>query len=149
MAFLSEGSRRIVLDENFDDIVSVLKSTFGIHEVFFITTVLGYVDGRAVQKNTSKGPEFRPSYLNKEQRSILYSILYDIYGDEFIEGLNDREFQKNCIETLKDYANRGLEILYEEAFKVNVQDGVLLKSHKDYDFDLLKYFYEKLNEVPF
>lgn len=149
MSFLSEGTKKIELSSKFTELCNLLKPNFATSDVFFIATILGYIEGEKISSIDNKGPEFRTSYLNEDQMATLYLILFDEYKSEFTENIQNRDFQRECIEALKKYANSGLEILYNEVFKENIEKDMLLNTHKNYDLDILKFISEKVAIVPF
>lgn len=148
MDFLSEGKRTIKADEKYEDIYTKLtnKTGMSIHEIFYLCVLLGFKSQYKSDGFTAGRKEFRVTYLNETQRSILYTI-----ANEFkpLSELTTPEAISEVIKEYQKYSNGGMELLIENVFKDRYRDGLLQDNYKKYDVDILKYVYDQVTEIPF
>lgn len=148
MDFLSEGKRTIKADEKYEDIYTKLtnKTGMSIHEIFYLCVLLGFKSQYKSDDFTAGRKEFRVTYLNETQRSILYTI-----ANEFkpLSELTTSEANSEVIKEYQKYSNGGMELLIENVFKDRYRDGLLQDNYKKYDVDILKYIYDQVTEIPF
>jgi len=151
MDFIANMKGTVKLDLRYksfqDDLRKIIKSD--AKDIFVLGAVVGYKNSSKSDSFEQGGIEFRPVYLNKEDRSILYTIAYDIYGDDFIKNIGKEDFQKEVFTELMKYCNGGMDILYSTVFKDNMTEGEFRSGYTEYDTDLMKYIYQSLTEVPF
>lgn len=148
MDFLSEGKRTIKADEKYEDIYTKLtdKTGMSIHEIFYICVLLGFKSQYKSNDFTPGRKEFRVTYLDETQRSILYTI-----ANEF-RPLSELTIPEIISEVIKEYqklSNGGMELLIENVFKDRYREGLLQDNYAKYDVDILKYIYEQVTEIPF
>jgi len=148
MNFLSEGKRTIKADEKYEDIYTKLtdKTGMSIHEIFYLCVLLGFKSQYKSDNFTTGRKEFRVTYLNEMQRSILYTI-----ANEFrpLSELTTPEGISEVIKEYQKYSNGGMELLIGNVFKERYRDGLLQDNYKNYDVDILKYIYDQVTEIPF
>jgi len=151
MDFIAEMKGTVKLDHRYENFHKGLRDImkFENKDVFMLGVVLGYKHNRYTEKFEGGGIEVRPVYLSKDDRSILYSIAYDIHGEDFLTNVGDKEFQRELFQLFFKYSNGGMDILYEEVFKDNMTEGQFRKNYLEYDNDLLKYMYQTMVEAPF
>ncbi|CRH20589.1 hypothetical protein ACN6J9_06570 [Carnobacterium maltaromaticum] len=148
MKFLTEGNRTIKADAKYEDIYQQLneKTGMGIAEIFYLCVLIGFKNQRKSEGFITGRKEFRVTYLDETQRSVLYAIANE---QTPLVDLNTAEKIKQTISEYQKYSNGGMEILIEEVFKNNCIKGHLNESYKDYDVDMICYVYDQLNEMPF
>lgn len=151
MDFITEMKGTVKLDQRYENFHKGLRDImkFEIKDVFMLGVVLGYKHNRYTEDFEGGGIEFRPVYLSSDDRSVLYTIAYDIYGEEFLNNITDKEFQRELFQQFFKYSNGGMDILYEEVFKDNMTEGQFRKNYLEYDSDLLRYMYQSIVEAPF
>lgn len=151
MDFIAEMKGSVKLDHRYEIFHKGLRDImkFESKDVFMLGVVLGYKHDRYTEDLEGGGVEFRPVYLSSDDRSVLYAIAYDIYGEEFLNNITDKEFQREIFQLFFKYSNGGMDILYEEVFKDNMTEGQFRKNYLEYDSDLLKYMYQSMVEAPF
>lgn len=151
MDFINQMKGTIKLDGRYKSFQEELKAiaNFENKDVFMISVVLGYKNGRKSDNFETGGMEFRPVYLSKDDRSVLYTFAFDIYKDEFVKNIEDKNFQDNLFDEFVKYSNGGMDILHEEVFQDNMVKGQFIRDYSDYDTDLMKYIYQSLTEAPF
>lgn len=148
MSFLNDGKRTIKADVRYDQIYTQLnsKTRMTISEIFYLCVLLGFKNNRKSDEFQSGRKEFRVTYFNESQRSILYAISNEIHE---ISELSQPENLNEVIKEIQKYSNGGMDILIENVFEDRYRDGSLLDSYSNYDIDILKYIYDELTEVPF
>lgn len=151
MDFITEMKGTVKLDNRYESFQKGLREVtkFENKDIFMMGVVLGYKHNRYTEELEGGGVEFRPVYLSTDDRSILYAIAYDIYGERFINEISNEEFQKELVQLFFKYSNGGMDILYEKVFKDNMTEGQFRKSYLEYDTDLMKYMYQSMVNAPF
>lgn len=148
MDFLTEGKRTIKADVMHEEVYQQLneKTGMGIAEIFYFCVLLGFKNQHQSTEFRAGRKEFRVTYLDETQRSILYAIANEKVP--LIE-LNTQEKIKEVIFDYQKYSNGGMEILIQKVFKNHYINGSLDNTYDDYDLDLIRYMYDNLNEMPF
>ena len=149
-SLIFKGNSLFKTDDRYKHVYEKLSSyKFTNNDIFLLTLILGYRSGESSDYKNNYGAEFRPSYFNEDQKSLIYAISFDIYGEELKSNLNNNDFIKDLKVKLNSYSNKGMEILLNEVFSDNMLDNKFISSYDDYDLDLLKYIYDELNAIPF
>lgn len=151
MDFIAEMKGSVKLDIRYENFQKGLRDVtrFDAKDIFMLGVILGYREKRRSDDFEGGGLEFRPTYLSFEDKTILYSMAYDIYGESFFSKIVDEEFHKEFFQILFKYSNGGMEILYEDVFEDTLTEGQFRKNYLDYDSDLLKYMYQSMTKAPF
>lgn len=151
MSFLSDGKRVIVLDRRYDEHYQVLQDELGmdISKLFYLCFLLGYRNGRKKEDFQPGKKQFRSAYLSEDQRAVLYTIAEEISDYELFKNMKDTEMIQSIIKEFQIYSSGGMDILLEEVFSAQLVNGYLNPAYKNYDYDLLCYLYDKIEEVPF
>lgn len=146
-----DGKRLISLDKRYKYHYTKLREYINVNTatIFLLCVLIGYKSGEKLDVIQSGGAEFRPSYYDIYQRSLIYAIAYNEYGDDLYKKIGDRDFQNEFRDMLIMYSNSGMETLINEVFQENMIDGKFLSSYTEYDTDLLKYVYQSIIDVPF
>ncbi|GBD61698.1 hypothetical protein [Tetragenococcus halophilus] len=146
--FLSEGKRLIKVDEKYEDIYTTLteKTGLAIHEIFYLCTLLGFKSQQKSEEFIGGRKEFRVSYLEETQRSVLYAIANETIK---LSELTTSDAINSVIKEYQRYSNGGMEILIENVLNNHYKDGRLQENYTKYDIDILKYIYDQLIAIPF
>lgn len=141
------GSRLIVTDSRYKDVYNILTKQTGlnINTIFLLTLLLGYLNKKQVQNLKLGGAEFRPSYFKPEQRLIILGIIFEEFGKEALNNIDDSAQIKEIEEKLQFYSNGGMELLRERFLESNMVNGEFVTTYNNADIDLLKYLYETLS----
>lgn len=151
MDFIADMKGTVKLDSRTRSFQDGLRNKlkFEVKDLFLLTVVLGYKRSKKSSSYETGGLEFRPVYLTEEDRSILYAIAFDIYGDDLFKKLKSTDFQRDLFNEFFKYSNGGLNILYEQVFKEKMTENQFRNGYNDYDTHLLNYIFQALQEVPF
>lgn len=150
MDFLREQGL-IYTSKKYEEIYIFLKERYDISydQLFTLCAVVGFKNNRASERE-SRGREFRGSYLKRDNKASLYSIiLSDEDLGKQIDSFDKNEYQKECIKKLEKYAEGGMEILVEEVFRGKWGASKLDERYDEYIIDIISYIYEKSIELPF
>lgn len=149
--FIYSGSSNWKLDQRYKTISNNIRKItgFGHQKVFLLGLIIGYKYGKKSDDFIDGGSEFRPSYFDNDEKHIINSVAYDLFGDQFIQEMNDEKFQTEFKKLCLLYFNGGMEIIIDRVFKDNMKDGQLLNSYTEYDTDLLRFMIDELEGVPF
>lgn len=141
------GSRLIVTDSRYKDVYNLLSKQSGlnINTIFLLTLLLGYRENRQGQGLKQGGAEFRPSYFKQEQKLIILGIIYELFGKDTLNNIDDSSLLKEIEEKLQLYSNGGMEILLENFLGSNPINGEFVTTYTNADIDLLKFIFEKLS----
>lgn len=146
-AFFS-ATRLIVTDFRYKEIYDLLNNHTGLNHssIFLLALLLGIRNNRQSEDYKSGGAEFRPGYYKEEQRTIIYGVIFDLFGKEEFNNIGDPSVLKKIENKLQLFANGGMEILKEEFLADHMVDGEFISTYKDADIDLLRYLYETLSK---
>lgn len=150
MDFLS-GQMLINTSKKYEEIYKHLNSEFGIkyHELFILCASLGMFFGKKEILNEN-GRELRSNYLNRSQKATAYSIiLSDPEIGRQLSSFENKEFINQARKTLEQYAEAGMSILVKEVFYSKWNGFELETRYREYDIDIINYFYGKGIEIPF
>lgn len=148
--FLSEQSL-LYTSREYEDIYIHLGESMKLayHEVFILFASIGAKYGQK-EPFSNRGREMRTNYFNRDQRDLAYSIiLNDNELGKNIESFSDKEFFNQGRKLLESYAQAGASILISDVFKAHWDGKRLDRNYKEYEFDLLTYVYQKIEEAPF
>lgn len=151
MGFLQEAEMLIYTSEKYEDIYFKFNKDFKMtyKNLFLLCASIGSRHGKSTPLN-KKGREFRASFFNEKEESLVYSIILndEKYGKD-IEKFNDLEFRKEARGIIEEYAEGGMDILIENVFK-NKWNGLKLDdNYTNYEVDIMKYVIANIKEVPF
>lgn len=151
MGFLSEGKRLITLDKRYDHHYDFLQKELDmdVAGLFYLCLLLGYTSSNKKDDYQAGRKQFRTSYLSEEQVAVLYTLGEEISNYTLFKNLNDGEIVKKIIREFQLYSSGGMETLLEEVFSSQLINDHLNPSYKNYDYDLMRYLYERLEAVPF
>lgn len=141
----------IYTSKKYEEIYKLLKEKYDISydQLFTLCAAIGFKNNRFLEIG-EKGREFRGSYLKRDNRASLYSI---ILNDETlgrqIDSFDKSEYQKECVKKLEKYAEGGMEILVEEVFRGKWGTNKLDERYDEYIIDIISYVYENSMEFPF
>ncbi|EJP6473040.1 hypothetical protein NHI66_002359 [Clostridium botulinum] len=141
----------IYTSKKYEEIYIFLKERYDISydQLFTLCAVVGFKNNRALERE-SRGREFRGSYLKRDNKASLYSIiLNDEDLGKQIDSFEKSEYQKECIKKLEKYAEGGMEILVEEVFRGKWGRNKLAERYDEYIIDIISYVYENSIELPF
>lgn len=150
MDFLREQGL-IYTSKKYEEIYIFLKDRYDISydQTFTLCAAIGFKNNRCLERE-SKGREFRGSYLKRDNKASLYSIiLNDEELGKQIDSFDRVEYQKECIKKLEKYAEGGMEVLVEEVFRGKWGHNKLDERYDEYIIDIISYVYEKSIELPF
>ena len=92
----------------------------------------------------------RSNYFNRAQKATAYTI---IQSDEEIgrqvSKFEDRDFITEAKKTLEKYAEGGMNILVKDVFGSKWNGRGLDKGYREYDIDIISYFYGEGIKIPF
>lgn len=151
MSFLDNSGTTIKADKKHEDAYDLLheKLELEISNLFFISLIIGYRKGVKSNSFAPGKKEFRVSYLNDSQKSIMYTIANECTDGEFFSDPSNEVLSKKIIREFQLYATAGMDIIINDIFKHYTVNGQLNSAKSDYDVQLLKYLYQELNTAPF
>ncbi|MDU6038635.1 MAG: hypothetical protein ACLSXT_11640 [Clostridium butyricum] len=141
----------IYASKKYEEIYIFFKDRYDISydQLFTLCAVVGFKNNRALERE-SKGREFRGSYLKRDNKASLYSIiLNDEELGKQIDSFDKSEYQKECIKKLEKYAEGGMEILVKEVFRGKWGTNKLDERYDEYIVDIISYVYGNSIECPF
>ena len=141
----------IYTSKKYEEIYIFLKERYDISydQLFTLCAVVGFKNNRSLERE-SRGREFRGSYLKRDNKASLCSIiLNDEDLGKQIDSFEKSEYQKECIKKLEKYAEGGMGILVEEVFRGKWGTNKLDERYDEYIIDIISYVYENSIELPF
>lgn len=84
-------------------------------DIYFLCLILGYLNGEKVASQDAGGKEFRPSYFNSLQKSLLYGFVLNL-PEVNVEDMTDGKKIMSIYGEVSAYANGGIEWLRREIF---------------------------------
>lgn len=128
-----------------------IKTSMEPYEIFSYTLLVGLAfDRREAFKE--RDLETRANVLKARTLLGIYASLLEKENFRYnIEKLGSEEFIKNeLLNTIEEYAEGGMQILLEEFKEIWRWDGNSISDeYNDYDVDLIRFIYDKVNAVDF
>lgn len=155
MDFLTE-QRLLFASERYDEIYGYFKDTYKIkyQHLFLICATIGFKYNKQLSYKKGKS-QFRTNYFSTKERSVLYSLLLtNEETRQSIERFEDEKFQSKATNIITEYAEGGMEILVTKVFFANWNEEAIIGSrlntrHKDFDYELLSFVKQELDQDPF
>lgn len=151
MSFLDKGGSTVKADVKHEQVYDLLheKLDLEIHNIFFVSFVIGYLKGKKSEDFTAGRKEFRVTYLDEKQKSIMYTIGNEMVDGEFFRDPQNGDLIRKIIREYQLYATAGMDIIINEIFDDFSIGGQLNPTIADYDIEFIKYLYDELNIAPF
>jgi hypothetical protein len=139
-------------DKQYDDVYGCFRDLFKTKtaDLFLLCLNIGYKNGLKLPIETYGKTELRSNYFTTFQKTCIYSIvLSDAEMGKEIERFLDKNFQREVINFLQEYAHGGMQKLCEQVFRHNWNGTELNKGYNEYIIDIMSYALLETDVVPF